>query len=72
MIEINIDNTGDNVEDLSKQLKKEIRCIFRPYAPGTTEHQVQLKPTKTTLLSWYTNSCSWFQRMLGTAASSCM
>jgi hypothetical protein len=37
MIEINIDNTGDNVEDLVIQaIKRMIRYFFGPYAPGTT------------------------------------
>jgi hypothetical protein len=38
MIEINIDNTGDNVEDLVIQaIKKDDKMyFFGPYAPGTT------------------------------------
>jgi hypothetical protein len=37
MIEINIDNTGDNVEDLVIQaIKRMIRCISSDHMPGTT------------------------------------
>jgi hypothetical protein len=45
MIEINIDNTGDNVEDLVIQaIKKRMISIFRTICPGQLEHLVQLKP----------------------------
>jgi hypothetical protein len=47
MIEINIDNTGDNVEDLVIQaIKKGDKMYFRPYAQEQLEHQVQLKPVR--------------------------
>jgi hypothetical protein len=46
MIEINIDNTGDNVEDLVIQaIKRMIRCISSDHMlPEQLEHLVQLKP----------------------------
>jgi hypothetical protein len=45
MIEINIDNTGDNVEDLVIQaIKRMIRCISSDHIPEQLEHLVQLKP----------------------------
>jgi hypothetical protein len=46
MIEINIDNTGDNVEDLVIQaIKKEIRCTS-DHMSLQLEHLVQLKPVR--------------------------
>jgi hypothetical protein len=44
MIEINIDNTGDNVEDLVIQAIKRMIRFFGPYAQEQLEHLVQLKP----------------------------
>jgi hypothetical protein len=42
-IEINIDNTGDNVEDLYQAIKKGDKMyFFGPYAQEQLEHQVQL------------------------------
>jgi len=48
MIEINIDNTGDNVEDLVIQAVKkgDKMYFFGPYAPSTTGTSSTIKPSE--------------------------